>query len=64
MSRAIIIQRISRRTGVVGTPRAIRTEKTIRLEEGENPAKVARALLPRVKKQTAKDGNDRQIEYV
>ncbi len=62
MSRAIIVKRISRRTGVVGIPRATSQSGTERLKPGENVGAAARRVLALVKRKVARDGNDRQIE--
>ncbi len=64
MARAIIIKRISRRTGVIGIPRRTQGDGIRRLAPGESPSRVARQVLATVKAKTAKDGHDRQIEYV
>ena len=60
--RAIVVKRIARMTGVLGIPRALSNETIRRLVPGESVAKVRAQVLTAVKKQTKRDGNDRQIE--
>ncbi len=62
MSRAILIKRISRRTGVKGRPRSTIQSGVVRLQEGEDLRDTARKVLTQVKRQVNRDGNDRQIE--
>ncbi len=61
MSRAIIIQRISRRTGVKGIPRSLVLDGIVRLNEGDDLRDSARKVLTQVKRRVKRDGNDRQI---
>jgi hypothetical protein len=62
LSKAIIIKRISRRTGHKGVPRQTIQSGIVRLQDGDDLRNAARKVLTQVKRQTDRDSNDRQIE--
>jgi len=62
LSRAIVIKRISRRTGIKGKPRSTYQTGIRHLKDDERLSIAARKVLAEVKRLVDHDGNDRQIE--